>query len=120
MFKTRLFGIMALALTGALFTACDDDDEFVDDVIDERIDELDLDDDLLVTRVEWADAFLVWDGDNDLLIGVNEFRFNGGGFELADVNNDGYVTDEEWDDLMDVWDIDDDAVLEELEFEPYL
>ena len=110
---------MALALMGSLLNACDDDDD-LEDVIDDRIDDLDLDDDLVVTRVEWADAFLVWDDDNDLVISFNEFRFNGGGFELADLNNDGFVTDDEWDDLMDLWDIDDDAVLEEFEFAPYL
>jgi hypothetical protein len=119
MFKTRLFGIMALALTGALLTACDDDDG-VDDVIDDRIDELDLDDDFVVTRAEWSNAFVIWDGNDDLLIASNEFRFNGGGFDVADVNNDGYVTDDEWEDLMDVLDVDDNEFIEELEFEPYL
>jgi hypothetical protein len=44
MFKTRILGIMALALTGALVTACDDDDD-LEDLIDARIDALDLDDD---------------------------------------------------------------------------
>jgi hypothetical protein len=120
MLKTRLIGIMALALTGTVLTACDDDPDDLEDVVDERIDELDIDDDFVVTRDEWSNAFFIWDDDQDLVIVSDEFRFNGNGFELADANNDGFVTDDEWEDLMDAWDIDDDELLEELEFEPYL
>jgi hypothetical protein len=120
MSKTRLFGIMALALAGALLSGCDDDPDDFEDVVDERIDDLDIDDDFVVTRSEWGNAFLIWDEDGDLLITTNEFRFNGNGFETADLDNDGVVTDDEWEDLMDAWDIDDEDVLEELEFEPYL
>jgi hypothetical protein len=121
MYKARLFGIMALALTGLLASACGDDDpDDLEDVVDERIDELDLDDDFVVTRDEWNNAFVVWDEDGNQQMVVGEFRFNGNGFETADVNNDGFVTDDEWEDLLDAWDIDGDDVLEEFEFEPYL
>jgi hypothetical protein len=119
MFKTRLLGILALALTGLLATGCDDDDD-IEDIVDERIDELDLDDDLVVTRAEWAGAFVVWDDDGDRVLVFNEFRFNGGGFDIADLNNDGFVTEDEWEDLLDAWDVDDDELLEEIEFAPYL
>ena len=121
MCKTRLFGLMAVVLTGLLASACDDDEpDDLEDVIDARIDELDLDDDFVVSRDEWNNAFIVWDEDGNQAMVVGEFRFNGAGFEAADTNNDGLVTDDEWEELLDDWDLDDDDLLEEFEFEPYL
>lgn len=119
MLKTSLVGLFTLTLAGGVLAACDDDDD-VEDIIDERIDDLDIDDDSFVTREEWADAFVIWDEDNDRVLVVDEFRFNGGGFEAADEDNDGFVTEDEWEDLLGEWDLDHNDVLENFELAPYL
>lgn len=119
MSKTRFLGITALVLMGGLVTACDDDDDDLL-VVDDRVDDLDLDDDAIVTRAEWDDAFLVWDVNGDGVLSPGEFRFNGGGFEMADIDADGFVSEVEWDALLDEWDLDASGDLDELEFDPFL
>jgi len=126
MLKTRFIGIGALALAASLTVACSSEEDDIDDlddigdVIDDRIDDLDLDDDSVVSQNEWGSGFIVWDENGDQILVTGEFQFNGVAFDAADVNNDGYVTEDEWDDLMDDWDVDADDVLEEFELEPYL
>ncbi len=127
MLKTRFLGIAALGLAlGLSAAACSDEEDDIDDlddigdVIDDRIDDLDLDDDFVISANEWSTGFSIWDEDGNLILTTGEFQFNGAAFDAADVNNDGYVTDDEWEELLDDWDIDDDDVLEEFELDPYL
>jgi hypothetical protein len=116
---TRLLGIMALVTACGFAVGCSDDDDLAD-VIDERIDDLDIDDDLVVTRNEWNGGFIIFDLDNDRVLTTTEFRFNGNMFTLADVNADGFVTEDEWEDVLDDLDIDGDDLLELAEFDPFL
>jgi hypothetical protein len=118
--KNRWLVAVALACTAGLTVGCDDDDDDLEDVIDERIDDLDLDDDFVVTRSEWNNAFIVFDTDDDRVLVLDEFRFNGAAFDLADFNNDGFVTEDEWDDFLDEVDENHDDVLDEIEFDPFL
>src|SRR4051812_43157476 len=106
--KNRLLGIMAIALMGGtVMAACDDDDDIddLDDVVDQRIDDLDLDGDTFITHDEWNNAFTIWDTDNDRVLTVNEFRFNGAGFAAADLNGDQIVTEDEFEQVLDSWDL---------------
>jgi hypothetical protein len=110
---------LALAVVfGLAAGGCDDDDD-LEDVIDDRLDDLDIDDDLVVTRSEWNDGFVLFDDDDDLLLAFDEFRFNGALFDLADLNGDGFVTGDEWEDTLDIIDTDDNDRIEESELAVY-
>ena len=118
--KTRLFAVMLLCFAGGLAqTACSDDDDDLEDIIDDRLDDLDIDDDLVVTRTEWNNGFVAFDDDNDSVLVVSEFRFNGALFDLADLNNDGYVTEGEWNDVLDDIDTSNNGEIEESELAVY-
>jgi hypothetical protein len=117
--KANLFAIMTLSLVGGVgLTACDDDDD-LEDIVDERLDDLDIDDDLVVTESEWFNGFVVFDDDDDQLLVFSEFRFNGDLFDLADFNCDAYVTESEWDALVDPIDTDNNGVISESELAVY-
>ena len=98
---------------------CGDDDDDLEDIIDDRLDALDIDDDLVITRAEWHEGFYLFDDDGDFVLFFDEFPFSGFLFDLADLNADGIVTLTEWDDVLDAIDTDNDGVIEETELEAY-
>ena len=100
-------------------TACSDDDDDLEDIIDDRLDDLDIDDNLVVTRSEWHNGFILFDDDEDTVLIFSEFRFNGALFDLADDNGDVLVTQTEWDNLVDEIDTNDNDRIEESELARY-
>lgn len=117
--KTGYLALMALSIVGGFeLTACDDNNDLAD-VVDDRLDDLDIDDDLVVTRTEWNNGFALFDDDNDSVLIFAEFRFNGTLFDLVNINGDAFVTEGEWDAALDVIDINNDDVIEESEISLY-
>lgn len=114
--KTTFLALMSLFLVGGLgLTACSDNNNDLDDVVNANFAIVDVNGNLVATRAEWDNAFVVFDTDNDGNIEITEFPFNATLFDLIDVNHDGVITTAEWDAGFAVINTNNDDVVQQAE-----
>ena len=118
----RVLGIAALGLMAMLAgSACgDDEDEFDVVVLDPPADEIDTDDDLVVSVSEWDATFAVWDVNGDGKLNDVEFLFNDAAFIDVDVDANDRISAAEWTETFAFWDLDVDGFLDFAEFDPWI
>lgn len=109
---TYRYSFVLIALSGAMTVGCSDEDDVVlpDGQVIE-FDDLDYDDDDVISTAEWSAFYPTWDLDGNGIIASSEWALPS--FAQVDAGRDGYIDPSEYALAFAYLDANDDGVLDD-------